>query len=339
MSRDLHDLRRYTRRHLYSAVHITARGYDRANRKDFCGTGTGFFIEAGTRLESFHLVTARHVLDPDHADPGAGLRHLESITVRGVRTHRHQDDTEFEFTFTPEHVAFHPDDDIDLAVVHIEPDSKDAGSVFGVAMEKSDIIKPHVILADDVGVGTEIVMVGYPRLENGVGYRPLLVPGIVSSDLRYDADYGGNRYPGRGICHSFSRGGMSGAPVLTAVMQSVTWDDDGPREPAVRLLGINTGHPREKDRPEALSLFVPATALAPLIDDDLDQLYQRIASSTADMAGIVDTTKLNRALQLPRGTVDPSAAAASPQPDIDDDIEDDIDEDEDEDDTGHSGDV
>jgi hypothetical protein len=320
VSRDLHDLRRYTRRHLYSAVHITVRGYEKRSGDDFSGTGTGFFIEAGTGLESFHLVTARHVLDPDHANPGSGLRQLESITVRGVRTHRHRDDTEFDFTFTPEHVAFHPDTDIDLAVVRVTPDGKDAANVFGVAMDKSDIIKPHAILADEVGVGTEIVMVGYPRLENGIGHRPLLVPGIVSSDLRYDADYGANTYPGRGICHSFSRGGMSGAPVLTAVLQSVTWDDEGPREPAVRLLGINTGHPKEKERPEALSLFVPATALAPLIGDDLDQLYQRIASSTADMAGIVDTTKLNRALQLPPRAAVPAEVA---EPDYaDDDLDD-----------------
>lgn len=301
MPRDLHDSRRYTRDHLYSAVHLKLDGIEKLSGKEFSGSGTGFFVHADRVGAGYYLVTARHVLDPGHAkEPGSGLWQLESVTVRGAHTRFRGYDTEFEFSLPYDRAHFHPDPDIDLAVVFLAEEDVPS-EVFGVAFRTKDFIRPAAILSDDVGPGTEIVMAGYPRLENGVGYRPLLVPGIVSSDLRYDADYGGHQYPGRGICHSFSRGGMSGAPVLTTVVEGITWEDDGPREPAVQLLGVNTGHPLEKDRPEALSLFVPITALAALVDDDMEDLYQRIAERAADLAGVADISNLNRALLRPRG--------------------------------------
>jgi hypothetical protein len=56
------------------------------------------------------------------------------------------------------------------------------------------------------------------------------------------------------------------------------------------------------ERPEALSLFVPVTALAALVEDDMDVLYEIIAVRAAELAGMDDATDLNRALQHPNGT-------------------------------------
>jgi len=301
VARDLHDLRRFSRNHLYAAVHLQTRGLEKRSGTGFSGTGTGFFLKADRTDVGYYLVTARHVLDPGHAkEPGSGLWKPDEVRVRGTRTSQRRADREFSFALPHDRAMFHPDPDIDLAVVLLEPGEL-PDCVADVTFSMSDIIRPAAILGDEVGVGTEIAMVGYPRLETGVGYRPLLVPGIVSSDLRYDADYGGQVYPGRGICHSFSRGGMSGAPVLTTVKEGIDWEEEGPREPAVRILGINTGHPTEKERPEALSLFVPVTALMALVDDDMASLYDRIADKAAELAGVDDATDLNRALQLPKG--------------------------------------
>ena len=80
--------------------------------------------------------------------------------------------------------------------------------------------------------GEDVFIAGYPGLGKLGFERPLLVSGIVSSDPRYPATFVDETLPSSVLCHSFSWGGMSGAPVVgisSAIGES-------------KLFGVNAGH-------------------------------------------------------------------------------------------------
>jgi hypothetical protein len=263
----------YNRRHLYSALKLTATLVDKRNGTTRPpSTATGFALHVQGDPRRTLIVTNRHVLDPAYSGrPEHASCYIERLQISGRSVSRGQNDL-FEFTIDHPIPLLSKNYDHDVAAIDIT-DLDVPLAVHGTAFDSGDLIPEFDAITDEVGPGTPIVMAGYPRLENGVGDRPILVPGQVASDLNYAAEYGGNVYPQRGLCHSFSRGGMSGSPVLAAVMWDKSWDGTDV-ERRVRLLGINVGHPTERNGVETLSLFVPAWALASILVDAGDQLAE-----------------------------------------------------------------
>lgn len=260
--------RLYTRSHLYSALRLTATIVDMGTAQARSFMATGFLLSQRVSTHrQLWLVTNRHVLDPPF-DPERAGHTLETLHVEGASVStRGSEDRAINFKLTTPAALFPADPSVDVGMVGL--DFSDAGGrLERMAFSTTDLVGRKAIQDDLIGVGSEVVMAGYPTLDNGTSERPLLVPGLVSSDLQHPAEYGGNVYAGQGMCHAFSRGGMSGAPVLTTVTRE-PWSEDDNSSPtsAVEILGINCGHPQEKRGPEALSLFVPAWTLDEMLAD------------------------------------------------------------------------
>lgn len=263
--------RLYTRRHLYSALRLTATVVNKRSGQARQFTATGFLLSQRVSTKRrLWLVTNRHVLDPPFNPERTGHM-LESLRVEGtIVSSRGSEDRKVDFSLSSPGPVFPADPSIDVGMVALEFDGQ-TERLEPMAFSTTGLIGRAAIHDDDIGVGSEVVMAGYPTLDNGTSQRPLLVPGLVSSDLQHPAEYGGHTYEGRGLCHAFSRGGMSGAPVLTTVTRE-PWaaDDDALATSAVEILGINCGHPQEKRGPEALSLFVPAWTLDAMLAEQGD---------------------------------------------------------------------
>lgn len=275
----------YTRWHLYSALRLSVTAVDKGSGRARSFTATGFLLsQRASTKRRLWLVTNRHVLDPPF-DPKYASYMLEQVTVKGVVvSSRGSDDIPFEFSLSTPVSHFPTDTQVDVGMVALDNEALPA-SAAQMAFATTDLVGRSDIHDDLVGVGSEIVLAGYPALDNGTSERPVLVPGMVSSDLQHAAEYGGHVYRGRGMCHAFSRGGMSGAPVLTTITPE-GWPEinEPPEEPVVRVLGINCGHPREKHGPEALSLFVPSWTLDEMLAEhgDLPARLRTISARRRD---------------------------------------------------------
>lgn len=229
---------------------------------------TGFVMQDDDR--GLWLVTNRHVLDPAFHPVYDGTWYLERILIEGTAV-RFDGDSLIQCEVRDPKPRFHACLDVDIAVLGLPDDSDLRDASFRL----SDLVHEHEIDDDEIGVGSEFVMPGYPTLDNGTGVRPILVPGLVSSDLRYDAEYGDNIYVGQGLCHAFSRGGMSGAPMLTTIVRRPFFGDSGDPTREVKVLGVNCGHPTEKNGVSALSMFVPSWRL--------DELFAEAGNVTAGL--------------------------------------------------------
>jgi Trypsin-like peptidase domain len=230
------------RRHLYASVCITATFYDRATGTTLKNRiGTAFLLRGRSRE---YLVTSRHLVDYNYR------RRRESEEVAGAILER----VELRGEFQPEDLAedtkwyrveyanpvftFAPSDVTDLAVMvahdpsrppHLEQEI--ASPVwqlnhYGMSWLATTQQLNSVVPGDDVFIA------GYPGLGTLGIDRPLLVSGIVSSDPRYPATFVDETLPSSVLCHSFSWGGMSGAPVVgisSAIGES-------------KLFGVNAGH-------------------------------------------------------------------------------------------------
>jgi len=268
--------RPYTNQHLYTALRLTVETYDKATgAAGPRGHATGFVI---TGLNSpGYLVTNRHVLDPLFRGPrflryGLGSVRIESYSARSPDAPpRTIDLSEVDPIYLDNNA------DIDLAIIDLRTLPREASlpSVFRVI----DLVPTVDIRRDVVGAGSEVVIAGYPEVGGEVGARPVLVAGRISSDLRVPATFGSQTFTAHeGLCHAFSRGGMSGAPVLTAV-------DEGsgpvgtPEGTRVRVVGVNAGHIQLDaggDSASAISRFVTVPVLLRLfeqVDFDLASVW------------------------------------------------------------------
>lgn len=118
----------------------------------------------------------------------------------------------------------------------------------------------HDVIDGAIQVGSPLLMPGYPELGQEVSDRPILVGGWIASDPRYSASMGGADLPRRILGHSFSRAGMSGAPVLSLLPPKIDWTGE-PKGVRLTLLGINTGHVDLANEPSVMAQFVPAPAI------------------------------------------------------------------------------
>lgn len=221
---------------IYASMRVIVEQYDRRTGASVSGgDGTGFVL-FNSEVQRNYLVTNRHLVDPRFRGEVAFA--VDTVQLRG---HYQPNDPSalpepFHGQIDSPNFAFHPDETVDLALVSgpvswLQGDSATPGlgrmSRFDVDM----LARPSEV-AEYLAAGEVIYTAGYPSVAGEVADRPLLVQGIVSSDPRFPAAIGANTLPHSVLCHSFSWGGMSGAPVvapLPALTQS-------------RIVGVNAGH-------------------------------------------------------------------------------------------------
>jgi hypothetical protein len=229
------------RRHLYASVAIEAEFYDSRSNTAITGKqGTAFVMNnpAGD-----FIVTNRHVLEynyklqPTKQNPYATLGKVK------IDGHFQPADPEartrwYSLEYPEPKITFPQDDALDIGVVAMRD----------LSMKNWQEIPSNTLQANHYGFewcatteelnsvlpGDDVFIAGYPGLSGlapGIVRldRPLLVSGIVSSDPRYPANFVDFSKPGYVFCHSFSWGGMSGAPVI-GISHSIG---------SVKLLGVN----------------------------------------------------------------------------------------------------
>lgn len=260
-----------SRVHLYAGAAITAHLYDRATGKSLTPRhGTVFVMKGRFGL---YFVTNRHVLEGGKTPTG-----LDSIEISGYRQPTEDlgaPPVPWRYSHKVPEVVFHPDPNTDLALIPHPTYSPRFGNPaespecwsasapwspnsFGLEWLASEaelqLLQP----------GDQVFIAGYP----GVAYtgasgrsankddRPIIVSGIVASDSRYPATFGDATLHNAVLCHSFSWGGMSGAPVI-GFSQSIG---------ATMILGVNAGHIRgQGPAGGVISHFVRSSALIDLL--------------------------------------------------------------------------
>ncbi len=260
-----------SRHHLYCAAAITAHFYDRTSGRDLTPHhGTAFVFWA--HMSGRYFVTNRHILD---APPPATLDRIE------LSGHRQPDDLNAEtdawtYTHQQPEVFFHPDPDTDLALARVplpsatsddpnlkQPERWSARGDWYPTFFDMDWLASDTELRMLLP-GDQVFIAGYPGIiETGGGgrspsrdERPIIVGGTVASDPRYPATFGDARLNNAVLCHSFSWGGMSGAPVF-AFSQSIG---------ITKIIGINAGHIRgQGPAGGVISHFVRSSALVDLL--------------------------------------------------------------------------
>lgn len=258
-----------TSKHLYAALRLEVTFYDKRDGCSRAAAGTGFAVSSRD-TEGGYLVTNRHVLDPAFADRNKSAWVLESVSVSRYRVPRGEQMAEAAATLelrelTP--LISTADTALDLAVVRMR-DTRVAGGELAGGFSMHDLVTLFDFRGGRVSVGQQVVMPGYPGDGQASAPRPLLVSGMVSTDPLVDAAYGAATYPGQVLCHSFSRMGMSGAPVLALLPGRPSFfQPDEPGDPEVRVIGVNCGHVRLDGGPSPLSLFVPSHRLLTLFKE------------------------------------------------------------------------
>ncbi|MFB1299080.1 trypsin-like peptidase domain-containing protein [Mycobacterium sp. pW049] len=248
--------------HLYSAAAITAQFYNRSSGATLKPRyGTTFHFVGQTRS---YFVTNRHILDYNYRTTKPLLSSaLESVSIRGFTQPEDagRDTQPWTYSHADPSITFPDDDDIDLALISIPLSSKEASvaPVGGGAIPHSFagrwLAKTHEV--NSLLPGDQVFIAGYPGLEGEISERPLIVSGIVSSDPRYPATFAGSRISRSSVlCHSFSWGGMSGAPVFGFSKEIGR----------TAIVGVNAGHIASNDvSGGVISHFVRSDALVALL--------------------------------------------------------------------------
>lgn len=256
---------------LYRALKLVVVNYDHNNNKK-TGHGTGFIVRShagNSRFGDSFLVTNRHVVDRAYRTYPFDTKDrwlqssIESIEVKGHFQYPRDE------VPTPESVSlkihnpepvYPRDEDIDIAVIALSPHGTGSSEPNFHTFDIMKLQDHHDIIDGAIQVGSPLLMPGYPQLGQEVSDRPILVGGWIASDPRYSASMGGADFPRRILGHSFSRAGMSGAPVLSLLPPKLDWKGE-PRGARLTLLGINTGHVVIANAPSVMSQFVPAPAI------------------------------------------------------------------------------
>jgi hypothetical protein len=187
-------------------------------------------------LKRNYLVTNRHVIDPSfRGDSGAAL---SEIRIRGhyQSFDPHRTPEPFDGKIVEPTIQFHNDPSVDLAIVSgsVEWSAGDSRRRGFGSMSRIDmsLLATAQEVAEHVAPGDPVLVPGFPKVASEVGARPVLIQGIVSSDPRFPATIGSQVLEHSVLCHSFSWGGMSGSPVISA----------SPSLGETRLIGVNAGH-------------------------------------------------------------------------------------------------
>ncbi|MCX4598285.1 serine protease [Streptomyces sp. NBC_01549] len=259
---------------LYSAVRLTVRFSEYGATRPGAGIGTGFIVRAGDgRDDAQYLVTNRHVVDPNYTKKRGW--ELSEVRIHGYfqKTREPQSSPVWqEAVLRAPVVHTSPAWHVDLAVLPLG--TGDGLEVVAGSGRFNSL--PVQILANrqdfsrgEVTVGRQVLMPGYPGINETVAKRPILVGGVIATDPRFPAAVGADEYPDEVLCHAFSWNGMSGSPVLCMVPRPTTWDDFGSGGSSLRavLAGVNAGHiePRSDAAAGVISRFVRGDVLAGLL--------------------------------------------------------------------------
>jgi hypothetical protein len=244
---------------IYVAIRVTVEQYDRGTGQTLAGgSATGFtlFNEASA---TNYLVTNRHVVDPlFRGEPSKGVG---GVRLRGYYQPNDNavDPRSFDGVVAQPQFTFHPDESIDLAVVSGDvcwAEGASSPTGLGSMSRLHFSMLPNTRESRMLSAGEAIAMIGYPQIGGETGSRPILVSGIVASDPRFGAEVGAEALAHSVLCHSFSWGGMSGAPVVAHL--------EGVNE--TRLVGVNAGHiGMQGVTGGVLSHFVPVRLLLELL--------------------------------------------------------------------------
>src|ERR1700722_10919105 len=237
-------------RHLYSALRLRVFMYEPdGSNSNIVGSGTGFVIEGtlGTPAvgeRGGYLVTNRHVLDPNFVKfTGRCVDRVEaSGFVQAADTWNGQltllgNARPVKFTIqSPQPQFADGGSDADVAVIDLETAAIPGGRPIIDELSYFKIAK-----TDDFNnrlhVGSQVLIPGYPSIEQVTAERPILVSGTVASDPREAAEIGPIKFEKNVLCHSFSWGGMSGSPVFALLQKK-------PFARELYLVGVNRGHLR-----------------------------------------------------------------------------------------------
>ncbi len=255
---------------IYCATRLTIEQYDIATGRTVSGGSASGFTLYNEITSTNYLITNRHVVEPRFR--GEVGKATGSVSIRGY--YQPNDPTKEPELFAGKvrepRFDFHPDATVDLAIVSGDVDWE-AGDTISPGL--GTISRLHFSMLPTVGelrylsAGEAVAMPGYPQIAGEVGSRPVLVSGMVASDPRFPAEVGGQVLPNSVLCHSFSWGGMSGAPVIA--------HPDAVGE--TKLVGVNAGHIHMQGvTGGVLSHFVPAQRVLELLasvgDDEASAL-------------------------------------------------------------------
>lgn len=230
--------------HLYASALITATFEDSYGAVGGTKTGTASMI-TGLGSEDYYFITNRHIadynyeIDPDKRVPGATLKSIrisgnfqpDDLTAAPLWWQAESSHPEFKFAEPYE---------VDLAILKVEIGNSEGKlqvraerPELGWALNRLQIDQfATTSELNSVQPGDAIRIAGYPGIGEIDLVRPLLISGIVSSDPRYPATFMNVVRPHSVFAHSFSWGGMSGAPVYGY--------SDAVGTP--KILGVNVGH-------------------------------------------------------------------------------------------------
>lgn len=248
----------FSNKHLYSALKLNLL-VGRPHEDPKTGGGTGFI--ARTPQGKHYLLTNRHLLDPQFSKPLPPEYRILRLTISGHAdgTTRGQETGTIHHSIDVSGIdpVFLDDYALDIAVLPLT-DLATALPAFNTLDSNTFLTRADFATAR-LPAGWPVQMAGYPGASEHTAVRPLLVSGTIASDPRYPAAYDLENYPTEVLCHSFSKAGMSGAPVLAILPTRDFMTDEVVDE--VVVAGINTGHLRLANEPSVLSRFVPAPLL------------------------------------------------------------------------------
>ncbi|MCA5005825.1 hypothetical protein [Sphingobacterium bovistauri] len=212
--------------------------------KTLNGSGTCFFVK--NSMDEVCLVTNRHLIDVDYKKPNSDYKEFKLITIEAFgkkRNIENMPDIDCKVMFYSFKILTSPKYENDVEVLKELRAYNDEEYTANV-----DYILPFNEIATEEQIKTglkisdSLVFPGFPSWYDKIENRPILRPGMVSSDPRYNYSYG-NIVIGDCLAYeAFSFEGSSGSPVFALQRgfpsdKLITWPDYRP----LLLVGINAG--------------------------------------------------------------------------------------------------
>ena len=256
-------------RYLYSAYQLSCTFADSAGDQLSC-TGTGFWVP--NKHSKLILVTNRHVLDIEYADPKYAGFTLSKLIVTGKPTDAStgQPDVDQRWVLDHSRIKYSNIAQNDIACL-VDPSVATIDGSSNPTVEYwigRDLIATKEDFESQIGVCDFVAFPGFPEWHDKRQHRPILRTGAVSSDPRYDYSWSSD-YEGECIAYeAFSYGGSSGSPVFA--VQKGPKPGPGISFPGFRdlkLIGINAGHlPAAMDTHSGISYMYKASAILDIVD-------------------------------------------------------------------------
>lgn len=255
-------------RYLYSVHHLSCTFANTAGAQLTCA-GTGFWVPNAASKPS--LVTNRHVLDLEYADPKYAGYTLQQLVVSGKAADTlGQPNIDQRWVVNHSNVKYSSTPENEIACL-IDPAVATIDGSSNTTIEYwigRDLIATTDDFDSQISACDFVAFTGFPEWHDKQQNRPILRTGAVSSDPRYDYSWSSD-YVGQCITYeAFSYGGSSGSPVFAV--------QKGPKPGAgisfpgfrdLKLIGINAGHlPAAKDTHSGISYMYKGPAILDIVD-------------------------------------------------------------------------